>query len=175
MIGTWITETSVVYARALWDEGIITTEIARRIADGCTKSAIVGYAHRNGFPPRPSPIIRGGVKPEATPRVPKKPHRKALEPQQKASLARKAPKPAPKPPPVASEARQSAALKVACRPEPLAVPSSPHRSCQWIAPECNSRPWRMCGCPTAADSAYCSAHHARCYSRPPRWSYGAVA
>lgn len=41
-------------ARSLWDEGHSTSEIGRRM--NVTKNVIVGVAHRNDFPPRPSPL-----------------------------------------------------------------------------------------------------------------------
>ncbi len=39
---------------ALWDEGITTSEIGRRL--GVTKNAVVGKVHRLGLPKRQSPI-----------------------------------------------------------------------------------------------------------------------
>jgi hypothetical protein len=40
--------------RELWRIGLSMAAIAERM--GCTKNAISGYAHRNGFDRRPSPI-----------------------------------------------------------------------------------------------------------------------
>src|SRR5579871_4119311 len=51
----WAEET-IVRLRALWDEGLSTAEIGRRL--GVTKNAIVGKAHRLDLPARPSPIRR---------------------------------------------------------------------------------------------------------------------
>jgi GcrA cell cycle regulator len=44
--------------RELWDEGLSTADIGRRV--GKTKNAIVGLAHRMGLPKRPSPIGKKG-------------------------------------------------------------------------------------------------------------------
>jgi GcrA cell cycle regulator len=54
----WAEET-IVRLRALWDEGLSTAEIGRRL--GVTKNAVVGKAHRLDLPARPSPIRRDGA------------------------------------------------------------------------------------------------------------------
>jgi hypothetical protein len=72
---------------------------------------------------------------------------------------RKAPlKPPPKPQPD---------LKVACKPQPLAVPTPAFRTCQWISGS-DRRTWTMCGAP-AVKGAWCEACYRRVYVRPPRW------
>jgi len=47
---------TIALARALWDAGLSTAEIG--LIMNVTKNAIVGIAHRNDFPARPSPIKR---------------------------------------------------------------------------------------------------------------------
>src|SRR5690242_21655410 len=54
----WAEET-IVRLRALWDEGLSTAEIGRRL--GVSKTAVVGKAHRLDLPARPSPIRRDGT------------------------------------------------------------------------------------------------------------------
>src|SRR5258708_21154970 len=54
----WAEET-IVRLRTLWDEGLSTAEIGRRL--GVSKNAVVGKAHRLDLPARPSPIRRDGV------------------------------------------------------------------------------------------------------------------
>jgi hypothetical protein len=49
----WAEET-IVRLRTLWDEGLSTAEIGRRL--GVSKNAVVGKAHRLDLPARPSPI-----------------------------------------------------------------------------------------------------------------------
>ena len=53
------TDAVILDLRALWDEGLSTAEIGRRL--GVTKNAVVGKAHRLVLPARPSPIRRGIV------------------------------------------------------------------------------------------------------------------
>src|SRR5579871_2699569 len=51
-------EDTIVRLRSLWDEGLSTAEIGRRL--GVSKNAVVGKAHRLDLPARPSPIRRDG-------------------------------------------------------------------------------------------------------------------
>ena len=53
------TQEKVQQLSALWQEGLSTAEIGRRL--GITKNAVVGKAHRLFLEPRPSPLK---VKPE---------------------------------------------------------------------------------------------------------------
>ena len=150
----WMTAANLVLARTLWDEGLPTSEIGRRV--GTTKHGIVGHAHRNGWPPRPSPLGRrkGEVR-EAVPRVPDKPHHRG------APTPRKRPERAPE------------ELRMPVRPQPLAVPTAAFRGCQW--PITPGRPWRFCDAPAVPGTAWCEVHRAICYIRPPRWDRLAVA
>jgi GcrA cell cycle regulator len=45
---------------ALWDEGLPTAEIGRRLA--ISKNAVIGKAHRLALTPRPSPLKRPPVR-----------------------------------------------------------------------------------------------------------------
>jgi hypothetical protein len=143
------TEARIAAARALWDEGLTTPEIAARLGQGCTKHAVVGLAHRHRWPPRASPIIRNGVRPEPVPRVPVKVH--------------------------TSKAVPPARIKTGCRPVPTppAPPRSPPvkpvgliRTCQWI--EGNARPYAMCGAPTRLGEVWCEHHHRTVFYRSQR-------
>lgn len=44
----------IAEARKCWERGLSTAAIGKEL--GVTKNVIVGVAHRNGFPPRPSPL-----------------------------------------------------------------------------------------------------------------------
>jgi hypothetical protein len=107
-------------------------------AVGTTSDAIVGYAHRHGWGPHPRQPTGGRKRGTPNPR----PRREAAEPAAP-------PEPAPKSP--------------AARAAPVPVPA--HRRCQWIEA---THPLRMCGCPTAQHSSWCSDHQARVWVRPPR-------
>ncbi|MGH7042669.1 MAG: GcrA family cell cycle regulator, partial [Acetobacteraceae bacterium] len=62
------TEEMIGQLRVLWDEGLSTAEIGRRL--GTSKNAIVGKAHRLDLSPRPSPIRPSpeGARPRSAPR-----------------------------------------------------------------------------------------------------------
>jgi GcrA cell cycle regulator len=61
----WNDET-IARLRTLWNEGLSTAEIGRRM--GVSKNAVVGKAHRLGLAARPSPIRRDASG-SSTPRV----------------------------------------------------------------------------------------------------------
>jgi GcrA cell cycle regulator len=139
-------------ARALWDEGVSAGQIAARIGHGCTKSSIVGKAHRSGWPPRPSPIGRylAEVR-EAAERVPDKPHHKAVEgatPKRRHQRVRPIPKP----------------------PQPVYVPPAPtlvFRSCQWPLGHPKERGFRFCEAAALEGKPYCQHHNTVAHERTP--------
>jgi len=55
-------EEMVAQLSKLWDEGLSTGEIGKRL--GVSKNAVVGKAHRLGLNSRPSPIKRSKPKPK---------------------------------------------------------------------------------------------------------------
>lgn len=146
MSGEWITDANVALARELWDEGTSAGLIAKRIG-GCSKDAVLGYAHRRGWPPHPQQPVGG---------------RKAgLTRQEPGGEALKAGRGRPH-----GAHRRGDAPRVACKPERLAVPTATFRTCQHI--EGSGRPWTMCGEPAAPRSPYCADHHVRVFQHPPR-------
>jgi len=56
------TEAKVAELISLWNEGLPTSEIGRKL--GTTKNAVVGKAHRMGLNKRQSPIRKKAPKPE---------------------------------------------------------------------------------------------------------------
>jgi len=84
---TWTPE-RVEQLKKLWDEGLTTAEIGKRI--DVSKNAVVGKAHRLELPSRPSPIRRGVV-------------RRVARPAAKASAA---PRPAPQALPLSRTGRR---------------------------------------------------------------------
>ena len=144
----WMTERNLARGRQLWDDGVTATDIAGALGKGCTKSALLGYAHRQGWPPRPSPL--GPRKGEVVPRVPPRPHHRG------APTPRKRPQNAPE------------ELRMPVRPQALAVPTLSFGRCQFIEGD-DRKSWKMCGCETVPGTAWCPTHKAICYCRPPRW------
>jgi GcrA cell cycle regulator len=154
------TEETVAKLRALWDEGLSTAEIGRRL--GVSKNAVVGKAHRLDLPPRPSPIRRG----EGGPRAPRPPRRVSgptLPPL--AGVPRQA---APRPvmPPVASVAPrppQPAPRPVAVPPRPIYVGRI--TTCCWPIGEPGTPSFRFCDADALPGKPYCEAHAQVAYVR----------
>jgi hypothetical protein len=139
-------------ARALWDEGMSAGLIAKAIGHGCTKSSVVGKAHRQGWPPRPSPIGQyvAEVR-EAAERVPDKPHHR---PSGSGKPRRK---------PADPYGEKPAA--VPCQPLALAVPTATFSRCQW--PDGHRGDWRFCEAVVAGAGPYCEEHRTRSRERRP--------
>ena len=166
------TDAVILSLRALWDEGLSTAEIGRRL--GVTKNAVVGKAHRLVLPARPSPIRRGLVAPVA-PRRASGPTLPSMElavsvTQSTSEGAAQAQVPAP----LVVEAMQSARVAVAL-PEPLPVQglrsmatpvlrptASPRRmrvvACCWPIGEPGTRSFRFCDAESLAGKPYCESH-----------------
>jgi hypothetical protein len=141
-------------ARELWGAGVRCVDIGREV--GTTPDAIVGFAHRHGWPPHPKQPT-GGLRRvtradlEGAPQQAPKPRRPPrLAPPAAPAVA------APKPP--------RGPRREACNPAPLAVPTARFSGCQWI--EGHGRPWRMCDAPVVGPGCvYCAEHRAVAYYR----------
>jgi len=162
----WNDET-IVRLRALWNEGLSTAEIGRRM--GVSKNAVVGKAHRLGLPARPSPIRRDGIG-ASTPRPPAP--RRAVGPtlpplgaslpaeELKTDLAAELRVAAPvavKLPPVE---RAAPAQPAAAAPSVRAVPPRSSRSaaCCWPIGEPGTKSFRFCDDEAMAGKPYCGEH-----------------
>jgi hypothetical protein len=136
----WMLDGRLERARALWVEGVGVTQIARRIGHGCTRHALIGKAHREGWPPHPHPPQYGRgnrkVERQAERREERREGRKAATP-----------------------------LRVACEPQRLAVPTATFSRCQWITSD--GRPWAMCEAVVAGVGPYCEEHRTRSRERRP--------
>ncbi len=132
--------------RTLWDEGVSTSEIGRRL--GVSGNAVVGKSHRLGLEPRGSPLLPAGSG--------KRPFRRIA-----------APKP---PPPLPLEPLPS----VAATPAPRTpLPEHPARGqCEFIIGDPKGRHWRFCGDPCVLNarslpSPYCANHLRLCTAGVP--------
>jgi len=157
----WAEET-IVRLRTLWDEGLSTAEIGRRL--GVSKNAVVGKAHRLDLPARPSPIRRdgsgGGGAPRrsaprrvASPTLPQLSSTSTLSgmssstpgPAVVSHLAVMAVKPVPVPPPA----------RVAV---PAPRPYGRVVTCCWPLGEPGTRTFRFCDDPSEPGKPYCPDH-----------------
>ena len=160
----WAEET-IVRLRTLWDEGLSTAEIGRRL--GVSKNAVVGKAHRLDLPARPSPIRRDGSGPRhrGGRRHAALPDRPAAAVQHLAdrrassagpSMLPRMVAPAPRPIPV---------------PPPVRVAPPPPRpygrivTCCWPIGEPGTRSFRFCDEASEPGKPYCSDHAKLAYVR----------
>jgi GcrA cell cycle regulator len=161
----WAEET-IVRLRSLWDEGLSTAEIGRRL--GVSKNAVVGKAHRLDLPARPSPIRRDGSGTAAPRRSaprrlagPTLPPLSSTSPPMAASgggsmilpqMAALAPKPMPMPPPA----------RVA---PPAPRPYGRIVTCCWPIGEPGTRSFRFCDVASEPGKPYCTDHVKLAYVR----------
>jgi GcrA cell cycle regulator len=141
----WTPDT-IARLRALWDEGLSTAEIGRRL--GTTKNAVVGKVHRLKLRSRPTPIRRDGAGQTRRPatRTPR-----GL-PAEVIGLRRSAPAERFVAPPA---------------PRPVRLGTSP---CCWPLGEPGKPEFRFCGDPAVAGGPYCPDHCGLAYVRKPRGS-----
>jgi len=153
----WSAE-DVVRARALWDAGMIASEIARVL--GRTKNAVSGLRKRHGWPIRAEPV--GGrtallkAQQRTAPKPPKPAPLRAVLPVPVPEPRPPEPPPAPVPEPVVR------------MPRPVPLPAvSAARSCQWPGRPWR-RPWPYCGAEVVPGRPYCLAHCLRAYTGTTR-------
>jgi GcrA cell cycle regulator len=156
----WAEET-IIRLRALWDEGLSTAEIGRRL--GVSKNAVVGKAHRLDLPARPSPIRRDGPGGGAPRRIaPRRVAGPTLPPLSSAGPLSGLSSSAPGPTVVPHLAVMS--LKPAPAPPPARVaPPAPRPygrvvTCCWPLGEPGTRSFRFCDEPSEPGKPYCQDH-----------------
>lgn len=161
--------------RILWDEGLSTAEIGRRL--GMSKNAVVGKAHRLDLPARPSPIRRGG---SGTPRPrrpsvrrppvagPTLPPLACLGDGDAGSLRRRqagSRNAVPAPSPVSAAAPVARVLTPA-RLQPVAArPYGRVITCCWPIGEPGTASFRFCDEQSVPGKPYCEAHAELAYVR----------
>src|SRR5215469_9834581 len=152
----WAEET-IARLRALWDEGLSTAEIGRRL--GVSKNAVVGKAHRLDLPARPSPIRRDGAGSAPRRSAPRRVAGPTLPPLSStapiaaqgggtlglAAMAALAPKPAPLSPP-------ARVVPPAPRPYGRIV------TCCWPLGEPGTKSFRFCDEASEPGKPYCCEH-----------------
>jgi len=123
---------------ALWEEGLPTSEIGRRM--GVTKNAVVGKVHRLGLKKRQSPIRQ-----TASSAQPKK----AKPVQPRVQAGGQAPAALPKP--------------VLPAGEVVRLDELTSSMCCWPEGEPGTEEFHFCGQPSVPDKPYCEEHCARAY------------
>jgi GcrA cell cycle regulator len=160
---------TIARLRTLWNEGLSTAEIGRRMA--VSKNAVVGKAHRLGLAARPSPIRRDGTGP-AVPR-PSAPRRivgptlpplgASMAGSENARHDARATVPAPS---ISHHTPKPPAPRVA--PAPAVVTQAPVRAiaprtgrlvaCCWPIGEPGTKSFRFCDEDALSGKPYCAEH-----------------
>jgi len=144
----WAEET-IARLRALWDEGLSTAEIGRRM--GLSKNAIVGKVHRLHLSPRPSPILPkgSGSRPSKHRRIRK--DGPSLPPLRSVADGTT---PLPPPTPIPAPAKPAA---------PVFVRRVSRDPCCWPIGEPGTRGFRYCDDPAKPGKPYCAEHAEAAY------------
>jgi len=156
-----------VRLRTLWNEGLSTAEIGRRM--GVSKNAVVGKAHRLGLPARPSPIRRDASgastpRPAAPRRIvgPTLPSLAATQPapEDVRAEARPSVKPPVAEPPAATAATAASPGVSAAAPAVRAVAPRTSRmaACCWPIGEPGTKSFRFCDDAALPGKPYCGEH-----------------
>ncbi len=66
------TDERVAKLRELWDKGLSASQIAKELAEGVTRNAVIGKAHRMNLASRPSPVKSDSTRKKARKPVEKK-------------------------------------------------------------------------------------------------------
>ncbi|WP_287787885.1 GcrA family cell cycle regulator [Acidiphilium sp.] len=163
------TDEIIARLRQLWDEGLSTAEIGRRL--NISKNSVVGKAHRLDLPARPSPIRRdiSGARPS-------RPAPARVTGPTLPSLAIAA-EPVPVMPHVTAAPAGGASTVAAVRtapPRPTLVASRPAAlpravarvpACCWPIGEPGTPSFRFCGDPAMNGKPYCQPHAEIAYVR----------
>lgn len=146
-------ETTIAMLRLMWDDGLSTAAIARRL--GKTKSSVCGKAHRLDLPGRPSPI-KGemGITRRARARQEKIELSRSIKLEQLPSLTIMPPAP-PKP---------KRSIRAAAEQTIFASHQfPPKRECLFPFGVVRTREFRFCGKRVAVPGPYCDACRKKAY------------
>ncbi len=184
------TDERIELLRKSWEAGMTASQIAELLAEGVSRNAVIGKAHRLGLQPRPSPVRAGEVvllaagetlvvDAVAVAAVPVGPAASGdatgdvagdgVESRAAAAIA-----PAPvAAPPGRKSSRPSAAMR---KPARTTLLDLSEKICKWPIGHPGEADFHFCGKPSQASFPYCSEHCAIAYqaqmprrdrSRPP--------
>jgi len=130
------TDERIALLKELWDQGLSASQIAEKLAEGVTRNAVIGKAHRLGLASRPSPV-------------------------KSAKSAKTGKKPAAKRP-----ARPRAAKARPAKPERITLLTLTDRICKWPIGHPGEPDFHFCGRRSQPGQPYCAAHAAEAYQTP---------
>lgn len=129
------TDDRVEKLRELWDKGLSASQIAKELAEGVTRNAVIGKAHRMGLASRPSPVKSDPAKRAA-----------AAAAKKKAAAPKKAP-----------------AKKVAPTTGKVSILNLTESMCKWPIGHPGEANFHFCGKPSQPTFPYCANHCVEAY------------
>lgn len=143
------TEERVEKLRELWDKGLSASQIAKELAEGVTRNAVIGKAHRLGLASRPSPVKADAAKKAAAPK-------KAAD-SGKTTLAAKR----------AAAKSESISIKPVVQKRTgsgkITILELSERICKWPIGHPGDADFQFCGKPSQSVHPYCSEHCHQAY------------
>jgi GcrA cell cycle regulator len=162
------TDERIAQLKTLWDEGKSASQIAEILAEGITRNAIIGKAHRLGLASRPSPLKNTDPADDAAPAVATPRARPASARTAGATAAAAAPgaadapATAPRPAPKAAAPRPRAP-KVPAKAAVVTLLDLNDRICKWPIGHPDEAGFHFCGKPVQPTFPYCSEHCLQAY------------
>ncbi|MDI1228856.1 MAG: GcrA family cell cycle regulator [bacterium] len=160
------TDERIALLKKMWKEGKSAAEIAKMLAKGVTRNAVIGKAHRMGLSGRPSPI----KKPAAAPKKEKEaaPKKEAVK---ETRSSKSAPAPSAKLNPVmAKEVEELKKIEKEVLPLNGGVPliDLTERMCKWPIGDPKEDDFTFCGRGIRPGTPYCPDHAAMAYQTSSR-------
>jgi GcrA cell cycle regulator len=156
------TDERIALLKKMWKDGKSAAEIAKALAKGVTRNAVIGKAHRMGLSGRPSPIKKPVVAP-------------------KKEAPKKEVKVPPKKPvvPVVTGVKHNPLLREVAPPRQMAKEVFPEdggvalidlteRMCKWPFGDPREDDFTFCGRPIRTGTPYCPDHAAQAYQSSSR-------
>lgn len=161
------TDERIALLKKMWKEGKSAAEIAKMLAKGVTRNAVIGKAHRMGLSGRPSPI----KKPAASPKKEKEaaPKKEAVKETRSSKSA--APAPSAKMNPImAKEAEELKKIEKEVLPLNGGIPliDLTERMCKWPIGDPKEDDFTFCGRGIRVGTPYCPDHAAMAYQTSSR-------
>lgn len=172
------TDERIALLKKMWKEGKSAADIAKTLAKGVTRNAVIGKAHRMGLSNRPSPIKKG----EKEGAAPVKQVAKKDPPPKKDPPKKEAAKPLIKksvPPVVVSGVKHNPLAREIAEPrkfEKEAIPEGggvalidlTERMCRWPIGDPREDDFTFCGRGIRAGTPYCPDHAGVAYQSSSR-------
>jgi GcrA cell cycle regulator len=149
------TDVAQARLRDLWDEGLSTAEIGRRLH--ISKNSVIGKAHRLDLPKRPSPIrYSDGPQP---PRVPAtRPSPSPVEPPKPDCLSPASSAHDAKPEAGTTTPIPTRKIPLVTTTAPAPIPSYRVTECCWPIGDPGTPDFRFCDAPALPGKPYCVTH-----------------